>query len=217
MANALSPYGLRPINLIGGQPYAGAIREIKLSTNNSAAIYNGDIVQLTSAGNPQAISATPVAIKIPATSADATAGIVGVCVGVRYQNPSAAGGQFFYGQYLPANAITNGYSNVWIRVVDDPDALFIVQAKTAVGSLTNGVYGAIGKNAPLSFATSGSTATGNSGIALDTGTNWGTLASTSTLAMRIVDINSATAADTYPDLIVKFNVGVHSYQNSLGV
>ena len=36
MASVASPYGLKPVNLIGGQPYAGSFREIKLSTNNSA-------------------------------------------------------------------------------------------------------------------------------------------------------------------------------------
>jgi len=45
----------------------------------------------------------------------------------------------------------------------------------------------------------------------------GVMAATSTLAMRIVDVVSASATDAYPDIIVKFNMGVHSYTNSLGV
>lgn len=216
MASVSSPYGLKPINLIGGQPYAGSFREFKLSTNNSAAIFNGDVIQLTSAGNPQAITATPTAIKIPATSADATAGIVGVCVGVRYVTP-AQQSQQQYAQYLPVNAITGGYTDVWIRVVDDPDALFQIQGSAAFGSLTNGAYGAIGKNAALGNFSAGSTSTGNSGVNLVVGTNGASLAATSTLAMRIVDVVAGTTSDTYPELIVKFNVGVHSYQNSLGV
>jgi hypothetical protein len=35
--------------------------------------------------------------------------------------------------------------------------------------------------------------------------------------MRVVDVARESITDTYPDLIVKFNVGVHSYYNSLGV
>ena len=54
MASTSTPFGLRAINLIGGQVFAGSFREYKLSTNNTNAIFNGDIVQLTSAGNPQA-------------------------------------------------------------------------------------------------------------------------------------------------------------------
>jgi hypothetical protein len=35
--------------------------------------------------------------------------------------------------------------------------------------------------------------------------------------MRVVDVVALTATDNYPDLIVKFNFGVHSYYNQLGV
>lgn len=215
MANTASPYGLRPVKLIGSQQYAGAFREFKLSTNNTAAIFNGDVIQLTSAGNPQALTATPVAIKIPATAADATAGVVGACVGVRYVNPATK--QQMFGQYLPANAITAGYTDVYIRVADDPDLIFQVQGSAAFGSLTNGAAGAIGKNAALGNFSAGNTATGNSGVDLVVGTNGGSLASTSTLAMRIIDVVPGTENDAYPELLVKFNVGVHSYNNSLGV
>lgn len=131
MASVASPYGLKPVNLIGGQTYAGSTREIKLSTNNSAAIFNGDVIQLTSAGNPQSISATP--------TAGTTAGIVGVCMGVRYVNPATK--QSNWAQFLPANAITNGYTDVYIIVADDPDAVFQIQGTAAFGTLTNGEIG----------------------------------------------------------------------------
>ena len=62
MAATSTPYGLKPINLIGGQAFnGGVIREIVLSTNNTYAFYTGAVVQLSSAGNPQPIQATPVA------------------------------------------------------------------------------------------------------------------------------------------------------------
>jgi hypothetical protein len=220
MANVLSPFGLRPVNLIGGQPYAGAIREFRVASNNAAAIFNGDLVQLSSAGLPSAVTSTPVAVKIPSTSADATAGIVGVCVGARYVNGGTK--QPLWNQFLPANTITNGGSDVWVQVVDDPDALFRIQAVNALGTFNSGTNGsgwpgAIGKNANLGFATAGSTTTGNSGVNLIIGTNGASLAATATLPIRIIDIVKGTESDTYPEFIVKFNVGVHSYQNSLGV
>lgn len=207
MASVASPYGLKPVNLIGGQPYAGAFREIKLSTNNSAAIFAGDVIQLTSAGNPQALTAT--------ITTGTTAGVVGVCVGVRYVNPATK--QSNWGQYLPANAITGGYSDVYIRVVDDPDAIFQVQGSAAFGTLTNGAAGAVGKNAALGNFSAGSTATGNSGVNLVVGANGGSLANTATLAVRIVDVVAETAGDTYPELLVKFNMGAHSYNFATGV
>jgi len=207
MSSVASPYGLKPVNMIGGQPYSGAFREIKLSTNNSAAIFAGDVIALSSAGNPAALTAT--------ITTGTTVGVIGVCVGVRYVNPATK--QSNWGQYLPANAITGGYSDVYIRVVDDPDAIFQIQGSAAFGSLTNGADGAIGKNAALGNFSAGNVATGNSAVNLVVGANGGSLANTATLAMRIVGVVSETATDTFPELLVKFNQGAHSYYGATGV
>jgi hypothetical protein len=174
MASVLSPFGLRPINLIGGQAFnGGVIREFSVASNNSAAIFNGDLVVLSSAGLPSAVSATPVAIKIPSTSADATAGIVGVCVGCRYIDST---GITQYRQFLPANIITAGATEVFVRVMDDPDALLQVQGTVALGTFNSGTDGSAGpvqlvKMLELGFATAGKTSTGNSGVNLIVGTN----------------------------------------------
>ena len=207
MAATSTPYGLKPVNLIGGQSFnGGVIREIKLSTNNSAAFYTGGVVQLTSAGNPQLLAATP--------TAGTTAGIVGVCVGVSYVDPNLK--YQVFAQYLPADAITGGYTNVTIHVNDDPDQLYQIQGSAAFGSLTNGPAGAVGKNAALgNFG--GSATTGLATVNLVVGSNGGSLANTATLAMRVVDVVAATATDSYPDLIVKFNQGTHSYYLATGV
>jgi len=220
MASTATPYGLQPVNLIGGQAFnGGVIREFKVAANNSAAIFNGDLVVLSSAGQPSAVGSSPVAIKIPATSADATAGIVGVCVGSRYVNSE---GQPTYNNYLPANLITGGATEVYVRVMDDPDALLQIKGTAALGTFNSGTDGsgwpgAIGKNAALGFGTAGVASTGKSGMNLVVGTNGASLAATSTLAVRIVDVVAGTESDDYPEFIVKLNVGVHSYTNSLGV
>jgi hypothetical protein len=219
MASTASPYGLRPINLIGGQAFnGGVIREYKVASNNSAAIFNGDLVVLDSAGLPSAVGSSPVAIDIP-NAANATAGIVGVCVGAQYTDST---GIVQFRQFLPANIITAGATNVIVRVMDDPDALLRIQGTEALGTFNSGTDGsgfpgAIGKNAALGFGTAGSTTTGNSGVNLVVGTNGGSLAATTTLAVRIVDVVGGTQSDDYPEFIVKLNVGVHSYNNPLGV
>lgn len=207
MANVASPYGLKPVNLIGGQSYAGSTREIALSTNNSAALFNGDIIQLTSAGNPQALTAT--------ITTGTTAGVIGVMVGCRYVNPVTK--QSLWAQYVPANAITGGYTNVYIYVADDPDLVMQVQGSAAFGSLTNGAAGAVGKNVALGNFSAGSTSTGNSAVNAVVGANGGSLANTATLAMRIVGVVAGTENDTYPELLVKWNSGAHSYNFSTGV
>jgi hypothetical protein len=115
---------------------------------------------------------------------------------------------------LPSGAISAGYTDVYIRINDDPDQLYSIQADTAVGTKTYGALGAIGQNAAIKTFT-GNATTGLSQTALDTGSNWGSCAATTTLAMRIVDI--ITPTDTYPEVLVKLNFGVHSYMNPLGV
>ena len=224
MSTTATGYGFKPQNLIGGQSYnGGVIREYKVAANNSAAIFNGDLVVLSSAGQPSAVVTTsPVAIQIPATSANATAGIVGVLVGARYVNGSTL--QPIWQNYLPANSVTNAASGteVFIQVMDDPDALFQIKGSAALGTFNSGTSGsgwpgAIGKNAAIGFGSGGSTANGVSSFNLVVGSNGGSLASTTTLALRIVDVVRGTEADAYPEFIVKFNLGVHSYYNPLGV
>jgi len=205
MASTVSPFGLKPVNLIGGQAFnGGTIREYLLPSNVAAAYYTGSVIYMNTNGVPTAITLTPVA--------GTTAGILGVMVGVRYTDPTLK--YTLFSQTLVSGAYTAGYRDIYIRVCDDPDQLYSIQAATAVGSKTNGARGAIGQNAALSTFT-GSATTGLADTALLTGSNWGSCASTNTLAMRIVDI--ITPDDTYPEVLVKFNQGVHSYLFSLGV
>jgi hypothetical protein len=218
MAAVASPYGLKPINLIGGQAFSGGtIREYYLPSNVAAAYYTGAVMYLNTNGVITPIAASPTGAQVLAAAGNAqaaTAGIIGVCVGVRYVNPITL--QPLHSQYLPSGAITAGYTDVWIKVIDDPDQLYVCQADTVVGSKTNGARGGIGQNVALKTFT-GSTTTGLAATVLDTGANWGSLASgaaTTTLAMRIVDI---LQNDTYPEVIVKFNAMVHSYYNPVGV
>lgn len=215
MSTVSAPYGLKPINLIGGQSFTGGtIREYLMTTNNSAAIFTGDLVQLgaSAAGQPTVVTSSPTT---------STAGIAGVCVGVRYQLSGQQLGYPLYAEYLPANAVTAGYTNIFIRVVEDPDQLFQVQSLGSVG------YGSIGKTVALAnFAAgtggaTGNTTSGNSLVALSA-----TIANTSALAVKIVDlVNSSSTfggnfpsnpGDAYTDCIVKLNFGVHQYYQSAG-
>jgi len=208
MSTVAAPYGLKPISLIGGQSFTGGtIREYLMTTNSATAIFNGDLVALgvSTAGQPTALTATPTT---------STTGLVGVCVGVRYQLAGQQLGYPLYAQYLPANAVNAGYTNIFIRVVEDPDQLYQVQSQGSVG------YGSIGKTVALANF-GGSTTTGNSTIALSS-----TIANTSALACKIVDlVNSSSTfggnfpsnpGDAYTDCIVKLNFGVHSYYQSAG-
>jgi len=197
MATIASPYGLKPVQLIGGQAFSGGtIREVPMTTNSAVGVFSGDTVVLVG-GTALAGTVTPT------TTVGATSTPVGVCVGVRYTDPVMK--QTLYAQYLPANAITNGYTNVFIRVVDDPDCLFQVQADA-----TTTYAAAVGRNTALTGFSAGSTTTGNSGVKASVAG----LAATATLAVRVVDVIDSGAA--FPDLIVKFNAGVHAYNLGTG-
>ena len=60
------PYGLQPVNLIGGQVYAGSTRLMRIASGYSTSIYYGDVVKLASDGTVQKDTGTRVAS--PATA-----------------------------------------------------------------------------------------------------------------------------------------------------
>jgi hypothetical protein len=61
-----APYGLIPINLIGGQVFAGSTRNFPITSASATAIFFGDIVKLNSSGtldkDAGTSAATPVGV-----------------------------------------------------------------------------------------------------------------------------------------------------------
>jgi hypothetical protein len=191
------PYGLKPVNLIGGQVFAGATRQIPIASAYNTNLLNGDLVKIVSSGTLEKDAGTT------------TATPVGVFLGCRYTDPNL--GYELYSQYFPANTVA---SDIVAYVADDPDQLY----KVAVVSGTVVIAGVgrtvVGNNMSL-VQNAGSTQSGNSKVAvLST-----SAATTNTLPIRVIDVvaETATAADTYVELIVKFNWGMHQYQNATGV
>ena len=192
-----APYGLKPINLIGGQVFAGATRQIPIASGYATNLLNSDVVKLASDGTLEKDAGTT------------TATPVGVFLGCRYTDPNL--GYELYSQYYPANTVA---SDIVAYVADDPDQLF----KVAVVSGTTVIAGVgrtvVGNNVAL-VQNAGSTATGNSKVAVLSSS----AATTNTLPIRVIDVvpDTKTGADTYVELIVKWNWGMHQYQNATGV
>ena len=192
-----APYGLKPINLIGGQVFAGATRQIPIASGYATNLLNGDVVKLVSDGTLEKDTGTT------------TATPVGVFLGCRYTDPNL--GYELYSQYYPANTVA---SDIVAYVADDPDQLY----KVAVVSGTTVIAGVgrtvVGNNVAL-VQNAGSTATGNSKVAVLSSS----AATTNTLPIRVIDVvpDTKTGADTYVELIVKWNWGMHQYQNATGV
>lgn len=201
MSATSAPYGLRPVKMIGGRAMPHAMREVPMTANSATGIFLGDLVNLTG-GTATAVTATP-------TTTAGTATPIGVCMGVRYTD--AVSKQEIHSQFFPAGGITAGHTNVFIKVFDDPDGVFQVQGDDTLAT------SAIGKNAPLTGFSSGSTVTGKSAVVLDASA----VATTATLAVKIVGlVNSpgfSTAGDAFTDALVVFNPGVHAYRNATGM
>ena len=211
MASTAAPYGLRPVNLIGGQPYAGSTRLVKIASGYAANIFYGQAVKLN--GTTGTIEADTSTTALPAV------GVLGVFVGCTYTDPNLK--YKIFRQYWPTGTVA---SDAEAYVVDDPDVVMQAQAG---GSITQADLGA-----NIAFGTSaGSTSTGNSTTPLGT-----SAATTGTLPLRIVgfvDGPDSAVGDAYTDVLVKWNmpfsnssatanavvtmIGGHSYMNPTGV
>jgi len=194
-----SPYGLKPVNLIGGQVFAGATRLMQIASGYATNIFYGDLVQRISDGT------------ITKDTGTTTATPCGVFLGVQFTNGST--GQVQQQQYYPASQAIKTGTQIFAVVADDPDTLFQVAVVSGTTVITGVGISAIGNNATL-VQNAGSTTTGNSKVAILDST-----ATTNTLPIRIIDVvrDTATAADNFPEVIVKINATMHQYNNATGV
>lgn len=159
-----APYGLQPVNLRGGIPFAGSTRMIPIGQGYNTGMFYGDVVGISN-GN------TVITPYNANTRSAATAGdIVGVFLGAEY---TATGGPLFgklRNEFWPAG--TNAPDAV-AYVVDDPNAVFrsVVVAQnqgtantqantsTVIGYMSPSF---VGSNAFLVAGNAGSSISGNS-------------------------------------------------------
>ena len=182
-----APYGFQAINRVDGMPYAGAIRQIPITSAYGTAIYNGDIVKLVVGGN---VEKSSIGDNVEAQPT------LGVFVGCQYVNSSS---QTVQAQYYPT-----GVTNAIAFVVLDPQAAFKAAVTTSgntsvVTSVTRAV---VGTNMSIATGT-GSNATGNSGLSVISGS----AANTAILPVRVIDVVPETAvnATNFREVIVKLN------------
>ena len=194
-----APYGLKPVNLIGGQVFAGSTRLMQIASGYATNIFYGDLVKRISDGTIEKDAGTT------------TATPTGIFLGVQFTNGST--GQVQQQQFYPASQSIKSGTQIFAVVADDPDTLFQVAVVSGTTVITGVGISAIGNNATL-VQNAGSTTTGNSAVAILDST-----AVTATLPIRIIDVvrDTATAADNFPEVIVKINATMHQYNNATGV
>ena len=195
-----APYGLKPVNLIGGQVFAGSTRLMQIASGYATNIFYGDLVQRVAGGTIEKDVGTT------------TATPCGIFLGVSFTNSST--GQVQQQQFYPASQAIKSGTQIFAVVADDPDTLFQVVSCNATTVVTAMGITAIGSNVAL-IQNAGSTITGNSAVAINTTT----LATTSALPIRIIDVvrDTATGADAFVEFIVKININTHQYTTPTGV
>ena len=164
-----APYGLKPINLIGGQVFAGSTREYPIPYGYATSIFYGDLVGLTR-GNVQRLSVST-----------GTAGTVtGVFLGCSYTNPTTKQKQF--AQYWPASTAAGDAVAI---VTDDPDTVFKAVVCSSGTTVASGARAMIGQNLAM-INNTGNVNTGDSANALLAPSD--TPATTDALPIRVLGL-----------------------------
>jgi hypothetical protein len=191
------PYGFQPINLIGGQVFAGATRQIPIASGSGTSIFYGDVVRLNTGGTLSRVSTT-----------DSATDAVGIFLGCAFTNPSTK--QFLQQQFYPATTVA---SDIVAYVCDDPDTYFKVAVLSGASTIGGMTQTDIGNNVAI-LTTAGSTTFGdsNEGVSATTG-------SATTLPFRVIAgvPETVNASGSFTEVIVKFNFGVHTYYSAAAV
>ena len=165
------PYGLKPINLIGGQPFAGSTRELPIQYAYATDIFYGDFVVLSRGFITRASVATGTGVNQ----------VTGIFVGVSYTDPVTK--QKRFSQYWPASTLAG---DALAYVVDDPDTVFRAAVCSSGTTIASGALALVGTNLSM-INNTGSTATGNSANAV--------LAPTATPVTTILPVRCVGVAD----------------------
>ena len=171
-----APYGYKPVNLIGGQVFAGSTREYPIAYNYGTAIYYGDPVTLS--------SGFTVIATVPINTTNTT---IGIFLGCSYTDPVTK--QKRFSQYYPGNVTAGDIAAI---VCDDPDTVFKMAVVTAAGVQTIGSMSQIvvGQNVAGS-TTTGSATTGNSTLGVV-----GAATNTASAGFRVLSLVQETQVDT---------------------
>ena len=186
MANVNKAFGLRPLGKLGSNYNSDGDTQYRIASGTVTAIFQGDTVTFSA----NAGASTGYIVK----HTPGNPNILGVFIGCQYTDPTSK--KPVWRNYYPGGIAA---SDIVAFVVDDPNALFLVQASGVAGNV------AIGQNANLVQTAAGNTTTGVSGLELNTGT----LAAASDLNVKVVgvttDPSNSDLTAAYADLIVIIN------------
>lgn len=139
------PYGLRPVNEIGGLPYAGSTRMVPIASGYTTGVSGGGLFY----GDPVKLTTTGTLIKSGLaynTAAAETGGTLGIFLGCEY---TPAGGPLYGKQRYQYWANGTVASDAVAYICDDPNVVF----RAAVADYSTGATTTVGYVNPLFFGT----------------------------------------------------------------
>ena len=191
MSNVIEKFGLRPYRKLDGTPLVGAQNRYTVANNYGTAIFQGDMVIPVTGGNIE---------RYPGNTSTA---VVGVFNGCFYTDPTTQKPTF--SNYYPG---TVAAADITAFVVDDPDAVFLVDADATFARAD------LFQNYSLT-AVSGNIKTGNSSQQLDvseSGTN-------ATFIVQAIDISqdpdNSDTSSANANILVRINN--HFYRSGTGL
>jgi hypothetical protein len=191
MANQVEKFGLRPYRKLDGTPLVGAQNRYTIASNYATAIFQGDLVIPVTGGNIE---------RYPGTTSTA---VVGVFNGVFYTDPTTQKPTFK--NYYPGSVAA---SDITAFVVDDPDAVFLVDADATFARAD------LFQNYSLT-AVSGNTKTGNSLQQLDVSVS----GTETTYVVQAIDISqdpdNSDTSSANANILVRINN--HFYRSGTGI
>lgn len=186
MSSTAFPFGMIPVENLAASYNTQGFESFNILDGYTTSIFFGDVVKMATTGLIQKDTGT------------STLTPYGVFVGCSYVDPTIK--YWNNSQFWPASTttgITTGAQRPTCKVVDNPNAVFAIQAD---GSITQD---ALGANAAI-IQTAGSSTFGRSRNAL----NSASINTTDTLPLRIVGIQQTPDndwGDAFTIVLVKFN------------
>jgi hypothetical protein len=178
-----APYGLKPINLIGGQVFAGSTREYAIPYGYATDICYGDLVGL-SRGNIARLTVTTGTL----------GSVAGVFLGCSFTSPITKQKQF--SQTWPSGTLAGDAVAI---VCDDPDTVFKAAICSATTVIASGARAMIGQNLAM-INNAGNLNTGDSRNALLAPSD--TPATTDALPIRVIGL--------VPDTVVTLGTATYT-------
>ena len=152
-----APYGLKPVNLVGGQVFTQGVRSYPIQYGYNTNIFYGDFVRIS----PSAPGG--MLLRAAVGAATASNAYTGVFLGCSFTNPLTK--QLTFSEFWPAGTLAGDATAI---VCEDPDTVFKAVVCSATTVVASGAIAMLGNNLSMidNASVASSLLTGNSANAV---------------------------------------------------